>query len=49
MENEKKEYVAPKMEIVELAGASDLLWCGSSCVDPTADGDIETLSDGFID
>lgn len=45
MNIEKKEYVAPKMEVVELINETNLLCCS----DPVEDDGINLLSDDYID
>ncbi len=50
MENEKKEYVAPKMEIVGFENEMNLLFCGSPCPeDPTDDDSIPVFSGDYLD
>lgn len=42
----KKEYTAPKMEIVEMGHQDDLLLCLSNCGDPAEKDDYGVEEEG---
>lgn len=41
----KKEYTAPKMEIVEMEHQDDLLQCSNNCGDPIGNPDEVSVSE----
>ncbi|MCQ2089376.1 MAG: hypothetical protein MJY93_03920 [Fibrobacter sp.] len=41
MENEKKEYIAPRMEIIDVTNDVGILCCSLDCVDDEVESVVE--------